>query len=126
MLKKILIIDDDPGIREALKTILEGKYDVQEARNSAEGLNALKTFAPDLVVLDVMMESLDSGFDLARQIRQDKGLKDIKILMFTSVDTELDLDFKKYAGDDDWLPVDSYVEKPVKPKEFLAKVEKLI
>lgn len=125
-MKKVLIIDDDPGIREALKMVLEGRYELQEARNRKEGKKVLKEFGPDLIVLDVMMEDLDSGFEMAREIGQDEELKDIKILILTSADKEMDMDFQKFAGDDEWLPVDGYINKPIKPKEFLTKVEKLI
>lgn len=125
-MKKVLIIDDDPGIREALKTILEGQYDVQEADNATDGRKALQSGVPDLVMLDVMMEDLDSGFQLSREIRQDDRLANVKILMLTSADQEMGMDFEKYAGDSDWLPVDGYLTKPIKPKELLAKIEKLL
>lgn len=125
-MKKILIIDDDPDIREDLTTILEGKYEVQEAGGRKEGAKALKEFIPDLVLLDVMMEERDSGFEMSKEIRQDEQLKNVKILMLTNIDKELQLDFKKFAGDEEWLPVDAYVNKPIRPKEFLSKVEKLI
>jgi CheY-like chemotaxis protein len=125
-MKKILIIDDDPDIREVLMTILEGKYELQEAGSREEGTKALKEFVPDLVVLDVMMEKHDSGFEMSREIRHDEQLKHAKILMLTNVDKEMKMDFKKVAGDQDWLPVDDYIVKPIDPKEFLPKVEKLI
>jgi CheY-like chemotaxis protein len=125
-MKKVLIIDDDPGIRESLKTILEGKYDLQEAGNRQEGMKVLKESIPDLIVLDVMMEDLDSGFEMAREIGRDEDLQDTKILILTSADQEMNMDFKKFAGDEEWLPVDGYINKPIKPREFLAKVENLI
>ena len=125
-MKKVLIIDDDPDIREVLSTILEGKYELKEAASREEGQVALKEFLPDLVVLDVMMERHDSGFDLAREIKNDAQLKGIKILMSTNVDNEMNMDFKKTAGDPDWLPVDDYLVKPIDPKGILEKVETLI
>ena len=125
-MKKVLIIDDDPDIREVLNTILEGKYELQEATSGEEGKVALKEFLPDLVILDVMMERHDSGFDLARELKNDEQLKGIKILMSTNVDNEMNMDFKKTAGDPDWLPVDDYLVKPIDPKAILEKVEKLL
>ena len=125
-MKKVMIIDDDADIREVLSTILEGKYILQEAASAEEGLNALKEFKPDLAILDVMMERHDAGFELARTIKGEPELKDIKILMLTSVDQELNMNFKKEAGKSDWLPVDDYICKPVDPKGFLPKVEGLI
>ena len=125
-MKKVLIIDDVADIRETLMLILEGKYELREAGSRAEGMNLLKDFLPDLVLLDVMMERHDSGFEMSREIKNDPQLQHTKILMLTNVDKEMKMDFKKLAGDPDWLPVDDYVVKPIDPKEFLSKLEKLI
>lgn len=125
-MKKVLIIDDDSDIRDILIAGLEGKYELREADSREEGTKAVKEFVPDLVVLDVMMEHLDSGFEMSREIRHNKQFKDTKILMLTNIDKEKKLDFKKYAGDPDWLPVDGYVVKPIDLEEFSGKVEKLI
>jgi CheY-like chemotaxis protein len=125
-MKKILIVDDDPDIREVLTTVLESGYELKEAASREEGTSALADFVPDLVILDVMMEKHDSGFELAREIKSNKNLKDVKILMSTNVDNEMKMDFKKTAGDPDWLPVDDYIVKPIDPKGILIKVEKLI
>lgn len=126
MMKKVLIVDDDPDVRDVLTTFLEGQYDVKEATSREEGTQVLKEFIPELVVLDVMMEEYDSGFEMAREIKQNEPLKHVKILMLTSVDTEMNIDFKETAGDQYWLPVDDYVVKPINMEEFLAKVEELI
>jgi CheY-like chemotaxis protein len=125
-MKKVLIIDDDPDIREVIKTILEDKYELYEAGSREEGTTALKENTPDLVVLDVMMERHDSGFEMAREIKSDAQLKHAKILMLTNVDNEMKMDFKGTAGDPDWLPVDDYIVKPITPSDFLPKVEKLL
>lgn len=125
-MKKVLIIDDDVDIRDVLTTILEGKYELQEAGSREEGMRILKEFRPDLVILDVMMERHDSGFELSREIKNDEELKNIKILITTSVDQEMNMDFKKEAGKSDWLPVDDYIVKPIDPKGFIPKVENLI
>ncbi len=125
-MKKVLIIDDDVDIREVLTTVLEGKYELKEAGSREEGLEVLKEFKPDLVILDVMMEKHDSGFELAREIKNSSELQDVKILMSTSIDNEMNMDFKKEAGRSDWLPVDDYIVKPIDPKNFIPKVENLI
>ncbi len=125
-MKKVLIIDDDVDIREVLTTVLEGKYELKEAGSREEGLEVLKEFKPDLVILDVMMEKHDSGFELAREIKNSSELQGVKILMSTSIDNEMNMDFKKEAGKSDWLPVDDYIVKPIDPKNFIPKVENLI
>jgi CheY-like chemotaxis protein len=125
-MKKVLIVDDDADVREVIKIILTGKYELQEAGSKKEGMKALASFKPDLVVLDVMMETVKAGFEMAREIKGNPKTKQVKILMLTNVDNEFKLDFKASAGDPDWLPVDDYIVKPVEPKSFLTKVEKLI
>jgi CheY-like chemotaxis protein len=124
-MKKILIIDDDADLRLTMKTVLSAKYEIREAGSRNEALGALKTYAPDLVLLDVMMETETAGFELARDIKKNKKNKNVKILMLTSIDKKEHLDFKSEAGDAAWLPVDDYVVKPVDPQTLLSKVEKL-
>jgi len=124
---RILIVDDDPDIVEAMRVVLEnGSHKVLSAKSGTEGLKKIKLEKPDLVILDIMMETMDKGFDVAREIRNDKDYKHIPILMLTAIKDKIGLDFKKEAGDETWLPVDDYVEKPLKPQELLEKVEKLL
>lgn len=124
---RILIIDDDPDIVEAMRVVLESKnHKVISAKNGAEGLKKVKLEKPELILLDVMMETMDKGFDVAREIKNDEDTKNIPILMLTAIKDKIGLDFKKEAGDETWLPVNDYVEKPLKPQELLDKVEKLL
>ena len=125
-MKKILLIDDDADLREALSTILSGKYEIKEAESQEDGFQVLKNFSPDLIVLDVMMETNSSGFEMSRKLKNDNKYKDIKILMLTSIDNISNFDFKSNAGDKDWLPVDDYITKPIEPKPFLDKIEKML
>ena len=124
---KILIIDDDPDIVEAMKVVLQAKdYNVTSAASGEEGLKKVKIDSPDLVILDIMMEKGDTGFDVARELKNEPSTKNIPILMLTAIKEKTGLDFKKEAGDEIWLPVDDYVEKPLKPEELISKVEKLL
>ncbi|MBN2188964.1 MAG: response regulator transcription factor [Chitinispirillaceae bacterium] len=125
-MKKILIVDDDRDLRTVMKTVLGKSYDVQEAGSAKEGLAAAVKFQPDLVLLDVMMETLSAGFDLARELRTSKKTKQAKILMITNVDKAMKIDYQSETGDKSWLPVDEYMVKPVDPKALLAKVRKLL
>ncbi|MDD5595500.1 MAG: response regulator [Candidatus Omnitrophica bacterium] len=121
---KVLIIDDDPDIVEAMKVVLESKnYEVAIAGSGEEGLKRVKQLKPDLVILDVMMETSDKGFDVARQIKWDKSNKDIPIIMLTAIKEKTGLDFRNEAGDEVWLPVDDYCDKPLNPDQLISKVE---
>ena len=123
----ILIIDDDPDITEAMKVILENRgYGVSSARDSAEGMERIRGARPDLIILDVMMNTSREGFILSRELKRNPEYKDIPILMLTAVKEKTGIDFKSVAGDEDWLPVEEYLDKPVKPDVLLAKVEGLV
>jgi len=123
----ILIIDDDPDITEAMGVVLGHKgYAVASAANSTEGMEQLKKQRPDLIILDVMMRTSQEGFEFSRELNANEEFKDIPILMLTAVKDKTGLDFKTTAGDDAWLPVQDFLDKPVKPDVLLEKVAALI
>jgi CheY-like chemotaxis protein len=123
----ILIVDDDEDICLAVKALLESKdYVVETASTKEEGLEKLASVKPDLAILDVMMASWQDGFELSRQLKKDPELKDIPILMLTGVENKTGFEFKSAAGDEEWLPVESFLDKPVEPEVLLAEVEKLL
>jgi len=126
-LAKILIIDDDPDISEAMRVVLEHRdYDVDNARDSKEGMEKIKGNRPDLIILDVMMTTSQEGFVLSRELKHNEQYKDIPILMLTAVKEKTGLDFKSEAGDEDWLPVEEFLDKPVKPDVLIEKVGELL
>jgi DNA-binding response OmpR family regulator len=123
----ILIIDDDPDISEAMKVILENKgYGVRTARDGAEGMEQIGAAKPDLIILDVMMNTSREGFILSRELKDNPEYENIPILMLTAVKERTGLDFRPAAGDESWLPVDEYLDKPVKPDLLLGTVESLL
>jgi CheY-like chemotaxis protein len=124
---RILIIDDDPDITEAMRVVLENKgYEVDSAKDGEEGMRRIKTSKPDLIILDVMMTTAEEGFDVSRSLKQNPAYKSIPIIMVTSVKQKSGLDFKTEAGDETWLPVEEFLDKPVKPDVLLRKVAKLL
>ena len=79
---KILIIDDDPDITEAMTVVLENRgYEVRSARDGSEGMEQLKQAKPDLIILDVMMRTSQEGFELSRELKSNAKYKEIPILM---------------------------------------------
>ena len=126
-LAKILIIDDDPDISQAMRVVLETRdYDVDTARDSCEGMEKIKGNRPDLIILDVMMNTSQEGFLLSRELKHSDQYKDIPILMLTAVKEKTGLDFKSEAGDEDWLPVEEFLDKPVKPEVLIETVSGLL
>jgi CheY-like chemotaxis protein len=124
---KIMIVDDDPDYIDVLKTILESEqYTVVTAGDRTEGMEKIRVEKPDLAILDVMMSTWQDGFEMSRQLKKDPQLKNIPILMLTVVEKKTGIDFKSTAGDPIWLPVDVFLDKPVKPQVLLAEVKKLL
>ncbi len=125
--KKILIIDDDPDITEAMTVVLETQnYDVSGVLNGTDAIKQIEQSPPDLIILDVMMDTPREGFIFSRQIKNDPETKDIPILMITSVKDKMGIDFKSVAGDDSWLPVQDFLDKPVQPEVLIEKVAALL
>lgn len=124
---KILIIDDDADMVESMKVVLESKeHEVMSAFSGDEGLKKAKDDKPNLVILDIMMETADRGFEVARELKKDKDLNSVPILMLTAIKERTGLDFKNEAGDEVWLPVDDYLDKPLSPDDLIAKVNTLL
>ncbi|HUS59145.1 MAG TPA: response regulator [Planctomycetota bacterium] len=126
MSKKVLIIDDDPDIVEAEKMILESHgYDVDSASDGESGLAKAEKTKPDLIILDVMMSTMDQGFQVAYKLKQSPDLKKIPVLMATSVGQVTKFKFDPKT-DSDFLPVEAYIEKPIKPADLISTVERLL
>ena len=124
---KILIVDDDPDFTRSVQVILESRnYTVRTAASGTEGMTKIEADRPDLVILDVMMASLGDGIELARQLRENPGLVPMPILMVTAVKEKTGIDFRSSAGDETWLPVDAFLDKPVASHVLLAEVERLL
>ena len=123
MSKKIIIIDDDIDLVEALRLTLESEgFEVIDAQDGKKGLQKIIDEKPDLVLLDVMMGTQDEGFHVAYQIRNQKGSTDIPIIMLTAVGQETGFTFDK-EKDEDYLPVDEFIEKPINPDSLIELVK---
>ncbi len=119
---RILVVDDDPDITFAVSLFLKKEgHEVQIAASRAEGMQALASFKPDLMVLDVMMEQPDDGIAMAQELRRTG--QTLPILMLTSVGKVTGMTFDR---DNDLVPVDAFFEKPVKPEDLLKKVAELL
>lgn len=126
MKKRIAIIDDDPDFRSAVRMILESAgYACVEAASAEEGYILVETSAPDLVLLDVMMEDISSGFRFAKRLHEDGGKKKkIPILIISNVQKLTSLNFQSEKPGRR-IPFDGFLDKPVKPDELVMHVERL-
>lgn len=126
--KRILLVDDDPDQRLTLRLPLEtAGYAVSEAASLDEGLKAIKEIAPHLVILDVMMDTMTSGFQFALAVHsadpksEFKNFQKTPIIMLTAIHSTTPL---RFQPDEGYLPVDEFLEKPVDPELLLATVQK--
>ena len=124
---KILVVDDDPDIRDAVALILESQgYNVVTACDGVEGLETIKAENPDLMILDLLMPRKD-GFGVCKDLQDPRMAKyrDIPILMLTSVREEASR--RRYELETGLeLDVDDYVEKPMSPDILLERVVRLL
>ena len=121
-MSKILIVDDDPDMVAAGRMVLEREgYEVSSAPNVVDGMRAVEEYAPDLLILDVMIEEPDDGLRMARDLRR-KG-HTLPILMLTSVNQALGIHI---GADPEIVPVDDFQEKPADPVALVQKVRRLL
>jgi len=122
---RILIADDDPDVREALKIMLEGtSHHLVFAANGEEVMESITQQLPDLLVLDLLMPKKD-GFEVIKELKAGPRYSKIPILILTSVKKEASE--RRYELETGLaLDVDDYVEKPVNPGDFIHRVEKIL
>jgi len=121
--KTVLLVDDDPCFVEALTLVLETRYNIESASNGSTAIAAIDDRKPDLVVLDVMMDHLSEGFDVARTLKNRDDTRAIPIIMLTGVDQVYNM---RMEVDESWVPVERYLEKPIDPGTLLGLIDELI
>ena len=118
---KVLLVDDDMDVVAGNKAVLEARgHAVVCAYSAKEAREALTKGPLDAAVLDVMMESLDAGFKLARDIH--KAFPKMPILMASGVEKATGLGFR-FAEDETWLPVVKFLDKPIAPDKLADAIE---
>ncbi len=130
--KTILVIDDDPDLIEAVRLPLEANgYSVVTASSGEEGLEKMLECEPDLIILDIMMFTPTEGFHVAYKIRSDDPdspyakCRKVPILIVTAIHQMTDLRFH-FEGDEEFLPADEFIEKPIEPAALLEKVGRFL
>jgi DNA-binding response OmpR family regulator len=124
--KKILIIDNDVDFIEQNKVALEENgFEVISASSSREGIEKVSFEIPDIVLLELMLEKHDAGFELVKAIKADPRYKGIPVLMVTSAAGETGCDFCQEL-DGYWMKTDDFVNKPVTPEELIKRVNILL
>lgn len=124
----ILVIDDDVQLVESVTTLLESVgYEVLSAYRAEAGFDLAKEKRPDLILLDVMFAGPPGpdGIEVSRRIRKDPELKDTPVVMLSGVKKVLELGYDM-SPDEDFMPVQAFIDKPVKPEKLLTTIEEVL
>lgn len=120
MSAQLLLVDDEPGLREAVKDYLEESgFKVQVASNAREGWELMQQNTPELVISDIMMPQVD-GYQFLKQLREDPRFASLPVIFLTAKGMTSDRIQGYQAG------VDGYLPKPFDPDELVAIVENLL
>ena len=114
--KKVLIVDDEPGVRELVNRILSKSYAVIEAQDGAEAVDMSRNQKPDIILMDMMMPRVD-GLTACYLIKKDEATKKIPVVMITAVGFDLN---KKLSQD--IMGADGYITKPFTPQDLQTAI----
>lgn len=124
---KILLIDDDVDFLASTRVFLESKkYKVETAINSKIGLEVLKLFHPDLIILDIMMETNLEGFNFLNELKADESFKEIPIIMSTGMAKAVGVNMRAAVEDIDFLPKTRFVDKSGDWTELLEAIQEFL
>ncbi len=123
MSKRILVVDDEPDVVTYLSTVLkDAGFETMEAANGDEAMEQIGKARPDLITLDITMPEM-TGVKTYRQLKEDETLRRIPVIIVTGVTH----DFKQFISSRAQVPApEGYLEKPIKPEELLAEVNRLV
>lgn len=119
---KVLVVDDDPDFLEITRTVLEKEgYQVELAQNGVQALEKLRQSPPNIVLLDIMMDTVLEGLHISHEIHENPDLRGCRVIMVTSI---MDTDKAGLFPTDEYVPVEAWLTKPVQPDKLLTIVGK--
>jgi CheY-like chemotaxis protein len=116
---RVLVVDDEPALRELMRAALEPHHEVADASDATAALELWRTYRPDVVLLDVMLPGA-SGIDILRQVRSDETFPPAKVIVVSAWDAISD---RERVDEHD---VDAFISKPFLPDELLETVDRLV
>ncbi len=123
---KIILVDDNTDYLFTMETFLSRNgYEVKTSEDAEKGMELIRSERPDMLLLDVMMETLFSGFELCKQMRMDDELKDIPIIGISGMGDELGIDYKQWP-DYEYFKPDAFLDKPVDKQKLLRLIPETI
>ncbi len=124
MAPKIMVVDDDPDFVEITRTILLTKgYKVVTAASGDEALTKVRADKPDLILLDIMMDTILDGVNVSQELRDDPELRQIPLVMVSSIAST---EHAEMFPTDEYLHVDAWLSKPIQPKDLLKTVARFV
>jgi len=127
---KILVIDDDHDFLKSMKVILESaSYQFVSANDPKEGMEKVKSENPDLILLDIMMDSLFDGFSMCHTLKTSKEYRayhNTPIIFISAVKEKAGSRFAFNSSDYGVMGPDDYIDKPVEPNDLLARIERFL
>jgi DNA-binding response OmpR family regulator len=128
----VLLVDDDVDFVASNKMALEQDgFNVLTAHNRKEAMEIARSARIDTAILDVMMDTPDEGLVLARELRKNANTESIPLILLTSLNevnrkAGYKIQFSDNDRDETWLPIDRYIDKPVKARDLTAEIRKLL
>ena len=121
---RILIVDDDPDFVEATRIVLESAgHEVSDARSGDEGFRRAKAAAPDLVILDVMMDTVLDGLSTSQRIHDDPDLRGLPVIMVTSI---ANTDYAALFPTDEYIHIGAFLSKPISAAALIRQIDRLL
>jgi len=121
---KILVVDDDPDFVEATRIVLKREgHTIVSAAGGGEALDKIAEDTPDLIILDVIMDSVLEGLSVSRELSEHSDYKDIPIIMITSIPNT---DYAELFPTDEYVHLDTFLTKPVAPDRLVKEVNRLL
>jgi CheY-like chemotaxis protein len=120
----ILVVDDDPDFVEATRIVLEHEgHTVTSAAGGGEALDEIAKDTPDLIILDVIMDSVLDGLSVARALGERPDYRDVPIIMITSIPNT---DYAELFPTDEYIHLDAFLTKPIAPERLVKEVSRLL
>jgi CheY-like chemotaxis protein len=121
---KILIVDDDPDFVEATRIVLEkAGHTTLSAASGNEGFKRVKEDKPDLVILDVIMDTVLDGLSVSQWMHDEPEARDVPVIMVTSI---ANTDYAALFPTDEYIHISAFMSKPVAPADLIRQVNKLL
>ena len=121
---KILVVDDDPDFVEFTRIVLEREgHTIVSAAGGGEALDKIAEDTPDLIVLDVIMDTVLDGLSVSRELSEHADYKQVPIIMITSI---ANTDYAELFPTDEYVHLDTFLTKPVAPERLVKEVNRLL